>query len=108
MERVNLKNFDFDGFGAALAPTELNRTEQLKLFAAVFNHNARKLEDLKRAPQVRAATRDWVQTNGELPQLKVVERRQADDGFVKYLFESPLGGRFEAVRIPLFDTKYVV
>jgi 23S rRNA (adenine2503-C2)-methyltransferase len=38
----------------------------------------------------------------------VVERRRAADGFVKYLFESPHGGRFEAVRIPLFDTKYVV
>ena len=108
MERVNLKNFDFDGFGQALAPSELNRTEQLKLFASVFSHGAQELADMKRAPQVRAATRDWVQANGELPKLKVVERRQADDGFVKYLFESPLGGRFEAVRIPLFDTKYVV
>jgi len=27
---------------------------------------------------------------------------------VKYLFDSPLGGRFEAVRIPLFEEKYVV
>jgi 23S rRNA (adenine2503-C2)-methyltransferase len=42
------------------------------------------------------------------PSLEVVERRRADDGFVKYLFESPLGGRVEAVRIPLFDEKYVV
>jgi 23S rRNA (adenine2503-C2)-methyltransferase len=37
-----------------------------------------------------------------------VERRRAEDGFVKYLFESPLGGQFEAVRIPIFDTKYIV
>ncbi len=108
MQRINLKNFDFDGFGAALGASGLNRTEHLKLFAAVFNHGAQQLEALKRAPQVRAATRDWVQANGELPRLEVVERRAADDGFVKYLFESPLGGRFEAVRIPLFDTKYVV
>jgi 23S rRNA (adenine2503-C2)-methyltransferase len=49
-----------------------------------------------------------VQANSELPALRVLERRKADDGFVKYLFESPLGGRFEAVRIPLFETKYVV
>ncbi|MFT3713834.1 MAG: radical SAM protein [Archangium sp.] len=89
-------------------PASPNRTEQLKLFASIFAHGAEKLEDVKRAPQVRASVRDWVQSNGELPTLKVVERRQADDGFVKYLFESPLGGRFEAVRIPLFDTKYVV
>jgi 23S rRNA (adenine2503-C2)-methyltransferase len=105
---INLKNHDFDGFCEALAPVAPNRTEQLKLFASVFAHGAESLEDLKRAPQVRATVRDWVQANGELPTLKVVERRQADDGFVKYLFESPLGGRFEAVRIPLFDTKYVV
>lgn len=105
---VNLKNLDFDGFVQALAPTEPNRVEQLKLFAAVFSHGAESLDDLRGAPQVRASTRDWVLANSELPRLKIVERRKADDGFVKYLFESPLGGRFEAVRIPLFDTKYVV
>jgi 23S rRNA (adenine2503-C2)-methyltransferase len=105
---INLKDLDFDGFGAALAPTQLSRVEHLKLFAAVFSHGATQMEALKQAPQVRATVRDWVQGHGELPRLTVVERRKADDGFVKYLFESPLGGRFEAVRIPLFDTKYVV
>ncbi|MDR0966444.1 MAG: radical SAM protein [Myxococcales bacterium] len=40
--------------------------------------------------------------------LRVLDRRRASDGFVKYLFESPLGGRFETVRIPLFDEKHVV
>ena len=105
---VNLKNHDFEGFCAALAPAAPNRVEQLKLFASVFSHGAQEMADLKAAPQVRAATRDWVQAHGTLPKLSIVERRKADDGFVKYLFESPLGGRFEAVRIPLFDTKYVV
>lgn len=105
---VNLKDFDFNGFGAALAPIAPNRVEQLKLFASIFSHGARVMSDVKRAPQVRALVRDWVQTHGTLPELNIVERRRADDGFVKYLFESPLGGRFEAVRIPLFDTKYVV
>lgn len=34
--------------------------------------------------------------------LEVLERREsALDGFVKYLFQSPRGGTFEAVRIPL-------
>ena len=105
---INLKDHDFEGFATALAPTSLTRVEHLKLFAAVFSHNAQQLEDLKQAPQVRATVRDWVLSNGELPKLTVIERRKADDGFVKYLFESPLGGRFEAVRIPIFDTKYVV
>jgi 23S rRNA (adenine2503-C2)-methyltransferase len=45
---------------------------------------------------------------GNLARLSVVERRLAGDGFLKYLFDSPLGGQFEAVRIPLFDRKHVV
>jgi 23S rRNA (adenine2503-C2)-methyltransferase len=43
-----------------------------------------------------------------LPRLEVLERRKADDGFVKYLFASPAGGNFEAVRIPIFEDKYIV
>lgn len=106
--RINLKNFDFEGFKDALSGVELGRTEHLKLFASVFSHGAKSMDDVRKAPQVRASVRDWISAHGELPKLAVVERRQAEDGFVKYLFESPLGGRFEAVRIPLFDTKYVV
>jgi 23S rRNA (adenine2503-C2)-methyltransferase len=60
------------------------------------------------SPQVPRRAAEWIRAGGELPRLQIVERRRAADGFVKYLFESPLGGRFEAVRIPLFDTKYVV
>ncbi|MFZ5470356.1 MAG: radical SAM protein [Myxococcota bacterium] len=105
---MNLKNLDLEGWAAALAPVAPNRTALLKLFASVFAHGAKSLADVKRAPQVPAAVRDFVQARGELPSLSVVERRRADDGFVKYLFDSPLGGRFEAVRIPLFEQKYVV
>lgn len=43
-----------------------------------------------------------------IERLTTLERRKAGDGFVKYLFRSPLGGEFEAVRIPIFDTKHVV
>lgn len=43
-----------------------------------------------------------------IARLSVVDRRRAEDSFVKYLFRSPLGGEFEAVRIPIFDTKHVV
>ena len=105
---LNLKDLDFDGLSAALAPLAPSRTAVRKLFASVFAHGAKSMADVKRAPQVPAAVRDWVQANGELPSLTVVERRKADDGFVKYLFSSPLGGQFEAVRIPIFDHKYVV
>ena len=75
---INLKNHDFAGFCDALTPVAANRTEQLKLFASVFSHGAKVLADVKRAPQVRAVVRDFVQTHGELPSLKVVERRKAD------------------------------
>jgi len=37
------------------------------------------------------------------PDLDIVERRRADDGFVKYLFRLPDGAQIEAVRIPLPD-----
>lgn len=108
MSKLNLKDLDFDALSQALAPVKSTRRATLKLFAAVYAHGAQSLEELRAVPQVTREVRDWVQQNGELPRLSVVERRKADDGFVKYLFESPLGGRFEAVRIPIFDTKYVV
>jgi 23S rRNA (adenine2503-C2)-methyltransferase len=105
---LNLKDLDFDGLTAALAHLSPTKTSVLKIFASVFAHGAQSMADVKQAPQVPAAVRDWVQANAELPSLTVVERRKADDGFVKYLFSSPLGGQFEAVRIPIFDHKYVV
>ena len=44
-----------------------------------------------------------------VPSLAIVEKRQSsNDGFVKYLFRLHDGPLIEAVRIPLFDTKYVV
>jgi 23S rRNA (adenine2503-C2)-methyltransferase len=108
MPLLNLKNHDFEGLLAALAPVNAGRTPALKVFASVFAHGGKTMADVRNAKQVPAAVRDWVQANGELPSLEVVERRRADDGFVKYLFASPKGGRFEAVRIPIFDDKYVV
>jgi 23S rRNA (adenine2503-C2)-methyltransferase len=107
---VNLKNLSFDELHAQLTPLGASRTAALKLFAAVFAHGAVTTEDLHAAPQV--PKRVWAALDAPvetlLPRLSVLERRKADDGFVKYLFESPLGGRIEAVRIPIFDEKYVV
>ena len=108
MPLLNLKTQDFDGLLAALAPVGCGHGPALKVFASVFAHGAQSLADVREARQVPAAVRDWVQAHCELPSLEVIERRRADDGFVKYLFSSPRGGRFEAVRIPLFDDKYVV
>ena len=51
----------------------------------------------------------WLAERFHVPALEVVERRRSvEDGFVKYLFRLADARRIEAVRIPLFDDKYVV
>jgi 23S rRNA (adenine2503-C2)-methyltransferase len=105
---VNLKGLFLDELARELAPLGPTDTAVRKLFAAVFAHGATTVDEAARAPQVPARVARHLVTHAELPSLTVVERRRAEDGFVKYLFESPLGGRIEAVRIPLFDEKYVV
>ncbi|MHB8879316.1 MAG: radical SAM protein [Myxococcaceae bacterium] len=105
---MNLKDLDIEGLTRALAPVGAERTAVLKLFACVFAHGARSLEEVRGTRMVSRVVRDYVQQQGELPSLSVVERRRAADGFVKYLFGSPAGGRVEAVRIPIFDEKHVV
>ncbi|MCI0670947.1 MAG: radical SAM protein [Myxococcaceae bacterium] len=105
---MNLKSLSLSELEAQLAPSGASPLVVRKVFAAVFAHGAQTVEDVARAPQVPRGVADVLREKAELPSLTVVERRRAEDGFVKYLFESPLGGRVEAVRIPLFDTKYVV
>lgn len=105
---MNLKNLSLEELGQALAPLAPSRTALLKLFAAVFAHGVTTPQGLRATPQVPRKVLDHVLERAELPRLDVIERRRATDGFVKYLFESPLGGRVEAVRIPLFEEKYVL
>ncbi|HVR07351.1 MAG TPA: radical SAM protein, partial [Thermoanaerobaculia bacterium] len=103
-----LQSLSFEELGAQLAPLTPSRTALLKLFAAVHAHGARDMTALQRTPQLPKRVAEHLSRVARFPRLEVVERRRAADGFVKYLFASPLGGRFEAVRIPLFDTKHVV
>ncbi len=105
---MNLKNLDFNELQQEVTALGGGSTPALKLFAAVFAHGVNSIESLRHTKQVPAAVRDGICARASIPSLKVIEVRKAADGFVKYLFESPLGGRFEAVRIPIFDTKYVV
>jgi 23S rRNA (adenine2503-C2)-methyltransferase len=105
---VNLKNLSLPELEQALAPFAPSPTAVRKVFAAVFAHGAPSVEAVASAPQVPRAVAEHLRAHAELPRLEVVERRRAEDGFVKYLFASPLGGRVEAVRIPIFDEKYVV
>jgi len=105
---VNLRTLELSEWAAALAPVGASDLAVRKLFARVHAHGATDVDALRDTPQVPRAVLDFVVRRGQLPALEVVERRRATDGFVKYLFQSPLGGRVEAVRIPLFDAKYVV
>ncbi len=105
---MNLKSLALEEWQAELAPLAPSPTAVRKLFAAVFAHGAEEVAALREVPQVPARVRDHLLLHGRLPALQVLERRRAADGFVKYLFGSSLGGRFEAVRIPLFEEKYVV
>jgi 23S rRNA (adenine2503-C2)-methyltransferase len=105
---VNLKSLELEEWQMLLAPLGGSTTAVRKVFAAVFAHGASDLAVLRKVPQVSARVRDHLLAHGQLPSLEVLERRRASDGFVKYLFASSAGGRFEAVRIPLFEEKYVV
>jgi len=105
---LNLKSLSLPELEAALASLGPSRTAVLKVFAGVFAHARPSVEAIASAPQVPRKVGDHLRAHAELTSLRVVEKRAADDGFVKYLFESPLGGRVEAVRIPLFDEKYIV
>ncbi|MDY7227459.1 radical SAM protein [Hyalangium rubrum] len=105
---MNLKQLSLLELEQVLAPLSPTPTAVRKVFAAVFAHGAQTVEQVCQAPQVPKRVAEYLRAHAELPRLEVVERRRADDGFVKYLFASPLGGRVEAVRIPIFDDKYIV
>ena len=79
--------------------------EARKVLAAMFRPGG--FTTVGAVPGARRAVIERAR-EGCLARLTVVERRAAKDGFVKYLFSSPLGGEFEAVRIPLFEEKHVV
>lgn len=106
--KLNLKSLSLLELQQALAPAEPSPVAVRKVFAAIFAHGASSIEEVCQAPQVPRRVAEFLRENTEMTRLEVVERRQAEDGFVKYLFASPLGGRVEAVRIPIFDEKYVV
>jgi 23S rRNA (adenine2503-C2)-methyltransferase len=102
------QNLSWSELEQVLAPLSASRPSLLKLFAAIHAHGARSVEKLRQTPQVPKRVADHLAAVAQFPRLTVVERRRSADGFMKYLFESPLGGRFEAVRIPLFEEKHVV
>ena len=99
---LNLRNLDRAELRAALAPFGVGEPLAARVFAHVHGTGAAGLEPgavrgLSHALGARLAQET------EWPDLQVVERRRAADGFVKYLFRTADGHEIEAVRIPLPD-----
>jgi 23S rRNA (adenine2503-C2)-methyltransferase len=63
---------------------------------------------LREARNVRRAVLDLVEARCSQARLRQVAVADARDGFRKYLFQLPDGGRVETVRIPLFDTHHTL
>jgi 23S rRNA (adenine2503-C2)-methyltransferase len=99
---VNLRNLDRDELLAAVAPLGVNADVGARLFARVHRDGASGLAHgdvrgmTKESAGALAAAAEW-------PELEILDRRRAADGFVKYLFRTPDGHAIEAVRIPLPD-----
>lgn len=97
---LNLRNLDLPGTLAAVAPFGVAPEVGRRIFARVQREGGTTLagvRGLTRESERRlAAGTIW-------PDLEVVERRRAADGFLKYLFRLPDGPQVEAVRIPLPD-----
>jgi len=83
--------------GLAAAIPQLTLAEARKLVAAVHRG-----EPIAASSAVRRVAAEAVRAAGAVPQLAIAaETASRIDPFVKYLFESGDGARFEAVRIPL-------
>jgi 23S rRNA (adenine2503-C2)-methyltransferase len=99
---LNLRNLDCAETCDALAAYGISDTLAGRIFARVHGEGAvgfppgavRGLSHSAAAALERAV--EW-------PDLEIVERRRATDGFVKYLFRTGDGHAIEAVRIPLPD-----
>jgi 23S rRNA (adenine2503-C2)-methyltransferase len=102
--RLNLRDLDAGQMTEALASFGVGADVAGRVFSAVHRDGVASIEAVQTrirglgrvaARAIDAATR-W-------PELTIIDRRRASDGFVKYLFRLPDGLEVEAVRIPLPD-----
>jgi 23S rRNA (adenine2503-C2)-methyltransferase len=99
---LNLRNLDRAELSAAVAPLGVGSDVARRVFAALHASGAGRpvLDETtvrglsKRSAAALAEATEW-------PDVDVVDRRRAADGFLKYLFKLPDGHVVEAVRIPL-------
>jgi 23S rRNA (adenine2503-C2)-methyltransferase len=95
-----LRDLDWPAMRQVLAEHHVGERVALKAFARVHAQWATSLDDLD---QLSAEVRRTLAREASFPDIGIVERRRAADGFVKYLFRLPDGAHIEAVRIPLPD-----
>jgi 23S rRNA (adenine2503-C2)-methyltransferase len=95
-----LRDLDWPAMAAALGRYGVGEVVARKAFSRVHRLWATDLDDLDR---MSAEARAEIRRDASFPDLEIVERRRAADGFVKYLFRLDDGGLVEAVRIPLPD-----
>jgi len=99
---LNLRNLDEAALRDAVAPMGVPAAVARKLFAVVHRDGSQVID----CETVRGLSKDAARTlarSTAWPEVEIVERRRAADGFVKYLFRLPDGQTVEAVRIPLPD-----
>jgi 23S rRNA (adenine2503-C2)-methyltransferase len=95
-----LRDLDWPAMLAALSELDLSESVARKVFARVHRDWATDFDGVGALP---AKARARLAGEAKFPDLEVIERRRAADGFVKYLFRLVDGALVEAVRIPLPD-----
>jgi 23S rRNA (adenine2503-C2)-methyltransferase len=102
---VILTDLHPDELPAHLAAAGVTGGEARRIYAHHVQHARRHWQVKGIAKSKLARVAEVVQT----PTLEVVERQRSTvDGFTKYLFRLHDGLLVEAVRIPIFDTKYTL
>lgn len=100
-QALNLRNLDAAETAAALAPFGVPADVARRVFARVHRDGAANLDGVRGLAKAHA---EAIMRAAVWPELEVIERRRAADGFVKYLFRlDDRPASIEAVRIPLPD-----
>jgi 23S rRNA (adenine2503-C2)-methyltransferase len=97
---LNLRNLDRDELRDAVAPLGVPADVAARLFARVHRDGAAGVAHGDVRGMTKEAARALAEAT-EWPDLEIIDRRRAADGFVKYLFRLPDGHAIETVRIPL-------
>ncbi len=99
---LNLRNLDMTATVAVLRDFGVSEVVARRIFARVHRDGSTSLDNVA---GLKADARKALQAAVVWPDLEVVERRQSDDGFTKYLFALADGRTIESVRIPLPDAQ---